>query len=130
MRERTMIADGGGHPAQPYEAKRTQKHSPARQRKQDQADKRGEVDQYEPRQHQRVFVTRPPPRPLPRRVHRRPFEGSCAIQLIGPETAAEIAAANNSCSTRFEGRVIDMALLSLGQLAGERANKKPDEQEG
>jgi hypothetical protein len=26
--------------------------------------------------------------------------------------------------------LIDMALLSLGQLAGERANKKPEDEEG
>lgn len=89
MRERAMIANGRGHPAQPYEAKRSEQHAPAGQRKQDQAGHRSDVDQDEPREHQRVFVARSPPWPLPRRVYRA-LEGSCAIQLNGPENAAEV----------------------------------------
>ena len=103
MRERAMIADGRGHSAQPYQAKRSQEHAPSGQRKQDQADERSHVDQDEPRQHQRVFAARAPPWPLPRRIHRA-LKGSCAIQLIGPENGGNRHSERNRAGawTNFE----------------------------
>jgi hypothetical protein len=115
MRDRAMVADSGRHPAYPDQAKRTQQDPPARPRKQDQADQRGDVNQHKPWKHERVMVAHAPPRPLPRR-DRQPLESLCAIQLISPADAAEIAVWNNS---------MHMMRHSLGPLAGERANKKP-----
>jgi hypothetical protein len=64
MSKGSVIAYSSADSSYPGEYERAQKHTPAGQRKQNQADKGGQMDQNEPGQHHEVMFGGAPPRPL------------------------------------------------------------------
>ena len=64
MSKGSVIAYRSADSAHPGEHERAQKRTPAGQRKHNQADNRGQMDQNEPGQHHEVMFGGAPPRPL------------------------------------------------------------------
>src|ERR1700757_5230784 len=64
MSKGSVIAYSSADSSHPGEYERAKKHTPAGQRKQNQADNGGQMDQNEPRQYHEVMFGGAPPRPL------------------------------------------------------------------
>jgi len=64
MSKGSMIAYSSADSAHPGEHEGAKKYTPAGQRKQNQADNRGQMDQNAPGQHHEVMFGGAPPRPL------------------------------------------------------------------
>ena len=64
MSKGSVIAYSSADSSHPGEYERAKKHTPAGQRKQNQTDNGGQMDQNEPGQHHEVMFGGAPPRPL------------------------------------------------------------------